>query len=218
MKNKKLILSQFIQLCQQTFLHLVNKYSDDKELSNNLWLEIFTKYSEPKRHYHTISHLQAIIIDLTEVKNKIVNWDTTLFAVFYHEIIYKASSNTNEADSTKLAKQRLSELRYPAEKIAKCANMILATKQHELSEDSDTNYLIDADLAILGGNPYDYQKYTEQIREEYSIYPDFMYNPGRKKALQHFLQMDAIYKTNHFFKKYEKAARINISNELEELE
>lgn len=200
-----------------TFLQLVNKYSKDKELATNLWLEIFTKYSDSKRQYHTIDHLEAIIVDLTEVKDKIEDWDTTLLAVFYHDIIYKASSSTNEGDSAKLAMQKLSEIGYPAEKIAKCANLILATKLHELSEDNDTNYLIDTDLAILGRGQYEYQKYTEQIREEYSIYPDFMYNNGRKKALQHFLQMDAIYKTEYFSKKYEKQARLNINNELEAL-
>jgi predicted metal-dependent HD superfamily phosphohydrolase len=200
-----------------TFLQVVNKYSNNTELATNLWLEIFTKYSDPKRQYHTIEHLEAIIVDLIKVKDKIEDWDTTLLAVFYHDIIYKASSSTNEGDSAKLAMQKLSEIGYPAEKIAKCANMILATKLHELSEDNDTNYLIDADLAILGKGQFDYQKYTEQIREEYSIYPDFMYNNGRKKALQHFLQMSTIYKTEYFFNKYEKQARLNISNELDEL-
>jgi predicted metal-dependent HD superfamily phosphohydrolase len=197
-----------------TFLQLVNKYSSDNELATNLWLEIFTKYSEPKRHYHTIGHLEAMIANLNEVKANITDWDTTLFAVFYHDIIYKASSSTNEGDSAKLAMKKLSEIGYPAEKVAKCANMIMATKQHELSEDNDTNYLTDADLAILGSTQYDYQKYTEQIREEYSIFPDFMFNNGRKKALQHFLQLDVIYKTDHFFKKYEKEARTNIKSEL----
>ena len=141
-----------------TFLQLVNKYSKDKELSTNLWLEIFTKYSEPKRQYHTIDHLEAIISDLTEVKSRVSDWDTMLFTVFYHDIIYKASSNTNEGDSAKLAMQRLSEIGYPAEKVAKCANMILSTKKHEQSEDSDTNYLIDTDLAILGKSSYAYRK------------------------------------------------------------
>ncbi|MET0944884.1 MAG: hypothetical protein ABWY22_05720 [Flavobacterium sp.] len=197
------------------FLQLVNKYSNNNELATNLWLEIFTKYSESKRHYHTIDHLEAMIIDLKEVKHKIADWDTTLFAVFYHDIIYKASSSSNEADSAKLAIQKLSEIGYPAEKAAKCGKIILATKLHEKSDDNDTNYLIDADLSILGKSPYDYQKYTEQIREEYSIYPDFMYTSGRKKALQHFLQMETIYKTEHFFKKYERQARLNISNEIE---
>lgn len=72
------------------FLQLVNKYSNNNELATNLWLEIFTKYSEPKRHYHTITHLEAFINDLKEVKDHIEDWDTTLFAVFYHDIIYKA--------------------------------------------------------------------------------------------------------------------------------
>jgi predicted metal-dependent HD superfamily phosphohydrolase len=200
-----------------TFLQLINKYSKNTELATNLWLEIFTKYSEPKRQYHTIDHLEAIITDLNEVKGKIDDWDTTLFAVFYHDIIYKASSKTNEADSSKLAKKRLSEIDLSNDKIDKCLAMILATKQHLPSEDSDTNYLLDADLAILGKNPEDYQKYSNQIREEYTIYADFMYNSGRKKALQYFLEMEAIYKTEHFFKKYEEQARINIKNELDNL-
>lgn len=197
-----------------TFLHFVKQYSKDHELANNLWLEIFTKYSEPKRHYHTIDHLEAMIAELKEVKTNIEDWDTILFAAFYHDIIYKASANSNEEDSAKVAMQRLSNIKYPAEKIAKCAQLIIATKQHELSKDNDTNFLTDADLSILGKSPDVYQKYTEQIREEYTIYPDFMYTSGRKKALQHFLQMSSIYKTEYFNNKYEKQARINLNNEL----
>ncbi|WP_291130968.1 hypothetical protein [Flavobacterium sp. UBA7682] len=198
-----------------TFLQLVKKYSKDHELANNLWLEIFTKYSESKRHYHTVDHLEAMITDLKAVQDKIEDWDTTLFAVFYHDIIYKASSITNEGDSAKLAMHRLSEIGYAADQIAKCANMILATKLHELSADSDTNFLTDADLSILGKNAEDYQKYTEQIREEYTLYPDFMYTSGRKKALQHFLQMESIYKTEYFQRKYGIEAKTNIENELQ---
>ena len=197
-----------------TFLHLVKQYSKDHELANNLWLEIFTKYSEPKRHYHTIDHLEAMITELKEVKTNIEDWDTILFAAFYHDIIYKASANSNEEDSAKVAMQRLSSIRYPAEKIAKCAQLIIATKQHELSKDNDTNFMTDADLSILGKSPDVYLKYTEQIREEYTIYPDFMFTSGRKKALQHFLQMSSIYKTEYFSSKYEKQSRINLSDEL----
>lgn len=52
------------------FLQLVKKYTNNHELSNNLWLEIFTKYSEPKRHYHTIDHLKNMLRDLNEVKRQ----------------------------------------------------------------------------------------------------------------------------------------------------
>jgi predicted metal-dependent HD superfamily phosphohydrolase len=200
-----------------TFLKLVKKYSNNNELANNLWLEIFTKYSDAKRQYHTIDHLEAMISILNEVKKSIEDWDTTLFALFYHDVIYKASSSSNEADSAKLAMERLSTIAYPANKIAKCANMILATKQHLTSEDNDTNFLLDADLAILGTNEEDYQKYKDQIREEYSVYPDFMYNAGRRKTMQQFLNRDTIYKTAYFINKFNQQAKNNIERELLEL-
>lgn len=200
-----------------TFLKLVKKYSNNNELANNLWLEIFTKYSEAKRQYHTIAHLEAMISNLNEVKENIEDWDTTLFAVFYHDVIYKASSSSNEADSAKLAMERLSTIAYPANKIAKCANMILATKQHLISEDNDTNFLLDADLAILGTSEEEYQKYKDQIREEYSVYPDFMYNSGRRKTMQQFLNRDTIYKTAYFINKFNHQAKTNIERELLEL-
>ncbi len=201
-----------------TFLQLVKKHSKDHELANNLWLEIFTKYSEPKRQYHTATHLETMLVELKEIKDSILDWDTTLLALYYHDIIYKVSSGTNESDSARLATKRLSEIGYCSDKVAKCNKMILATKLHELSEDSDTNYLLDADLAILGKSPDEYQKYTEQIREEYTIYPDFMYTSGRKKVLHHYMQMKSIYKTPYFINKYETRARLNIANEIDVLD
>jgi len=199
------------------FLHLVTKYSKDQALANNLWLEIFTKYSEPKRHYHTTIHLENLITDLKEVQGQITDRDSMLFAVYYHDIIYKASSNSNEEDSAKIAEERLGEIGYPADKIAKCTKMILATKLHKHSEDADTNLLTDADLSILGKSPDEYLKYAEKVRKEYVIYPDFVYKPGRKKVLNHFLEMEKIYKTDYFFNRYETQARINLQSELEEL-
>jgi predicted metal-dependent HD superfamily phosphohydrolase len=41
---------------------------------------------------------------------------------------------------------------------------------------------LDADLSILGKDLDTYLAYTKMIRKEYSIYPDFLYKPGRKKG------------------------------------
>ena len=93
----------------------------------------------------------------------------------------------------------------------------MATKLHGLNTDSDTNYFMDADLAILGADDDLYNLYTRQIRKEYKFYPDLLYKPGRRKVLQHFLQMDSIYKTSYFKDKYEWQARKNIKRELMDL-
>ena len=90
------------------------------------------------------------------------------------------------------------------DKVELCKNQILATKSHIKSTDRDTNYLTDADLSVLGQNWQTYSLYYKNVRKEYSIYPDFVYNPGRKKVLNHFLSMDKIFKTDFFYKKFER--------------
>lgn len=198
-----------------TFLKLVASFTPDNTLANNLWLEIFTRYSDPKRHYHTITHLESMINELEKVKSEIADWEVTLFAVFYHDIVYDATSNTKEKDSAAIAHTRLTQIGLCQTRIEKCVQMILATKEHKSTPDKDTCFLLDADLSILGAAPPDYQQYAHQIRSEYAIYPDFLYNNGRKKVLRHFLAMKAIFKTAQFQNRLEAAARKNIMWELE---
>lgn len=204
-------------MLQQTFINLTHKNIDNNELSEKFWNEIQSHYSEKGRHYHSLTHLQNLFDVLAEVKVYIDDWDIVLFALFYHDIIYKVTSSNNEEKSAELAALRLSELSLPQQRIGKCQSMILATKKHTLSTDNDTNYFTDADLSILGQSRNAYITYTQQVRKEYSIYPDFLYNPGRKKVLQHFLQMDRIFKTEYFFENFERQARENLHLELQTL-
>jgi predicted metal-dependent HD superfamily phosphohydrolase len=199
----------------ETFHTLLNKYSDDARVIQKMWHEISVNYSAPQRHYHTLSHLENLITELQFVSDKIFDWDTLLFAVFYHDLIYKSTSSKNEEESAEIASRRLSEIGYPTAKITKCLDMIIATKGHSVSNDPDTNFFIDADLSILGKNWDAYSTYMKQIRKEFAVYPNLIYNPGRKKVLRHFLEMEKIFKTDHFSGKYEVQARQNILKELE---
>lgn len=198
----------------QNFKDLFQKYNQDNSLQENLWLEIETYYTSKKRHYHTLSHLENLFQELLSIQEKFENWETVQFSIFYHDMIYNASRNDNEEKSAILAIERLKEIGISEAEILKCHHQILMTKSHEIS-DSDTNYFTDADLSILGKSWETYEEYFKQIRKEYRIYPDFMYNRGRKKALKHFLEMERIFKTDYFFEKYEKQARQNLKNELE---
>ena len=201
-------------LVKETFNSLLSKHSTNTELNETLWQEIESNYTHKKRHYHSLSHLENLLNQLTEIKSQIQDWDTLLFSVFYHDIIYHSKSQKNEENSAELAQKRLAQINYPAHKIQTCFDQIIATKTHKLSPNNDTNLFTDADLSILGTDWKDYEKYTNQIRLEYSIYPDFVYKPGRKKVLRHFLEMARIFKTDYFYSKFEKQARLNLNQEL----
>ena len=196
------------------FSNLISKFSNDEKLKLDYWNEIEKSYSHKSRKYHNLTHLENMILELESVKDEISDYDALLFSVLYHDIIYKATSKDNEEKSAEIAKKRLEKIDISSEKIINISNQILATRSHKRSDDSDTNFLLDADLAILGKDWKVYEQYTQQIRKEYSIYPYFLYNPGRKKVLTHFLEFDEIFKTSYFKEKYEKVARENIKREI----
>ncbi|OCA77842.1 hypothetical protein BBH99_10805 [Chryseobacterium contaminans] len=189
-------------------------FTKDVELINTLWKEIETKYAEKGRHYHNLLHLENMFRELEDVKGNISDFTTVSFSVFYHDIVYNASSKSNEEKSALKATERLTEIGVYQRDIITVSNQILATKHHQKSEDEDTNYLLDADLSILGKDLDTYLAYTRMIRKEYSIYPDLLYKPGRKKVLQHFLELDSIFKTGYFKEKYEVQAKSNIAAEI----
>lgn len=196
------------------FSELISVYSNDEQLMESYWNEIEEKYTSKKRYYHNLTHLENMIAELEAVKNDIADYDAVLFSVFYHDIIYKATAKDNEEKSAEKAKACLEKLNLDTDRIAKIYNQIIATKAHQESEDLDTNFLLDADMAILGKEWNQYHEYAKQVRKEYAIYPDFMYNPGRKKVLIHFLEFEEIYKTDFFKDKYETPARANIKKEI----
>jgi predicted metal-dependent HD superfamily phosphohydrolase len=198
----------------ETFQQLTAIYNSEAHLTDELWNEIENSYSHQGRYYHTLHHLENMFYELSHVETNIKDWNTILFALFYHDIVYKPTSNLNEEKSAELAEARLSEIAYPEQQIKKCKRAILATKTHIESTDSDINYFTDADLCILGQSWENYSTYARNVRKEYSIYPDFIYNRGRKKVLNHFISMERIFKTNFFFQKFEKNARENLMHEL----
>ncbi|TZF95272.1 hypothetical protein FW781_15390 [Chryseobacterium panacisoli] len=199
--------NQFEQLC--------SPFTEDHQLICDLWNEIETKYSEKGRHYHDLLHLANMFRELEAMRVNISDFTAICFSVFYHDIIYDATSKSNEEKSAVKAEKRLAELHLAKDKISLISEQILATKLHQKSDYKDTNYLLDADLSVLGKDFKTYSEYTQNIRKEYSIYPDFLYKPGRKKVLRHFLELESIFKTNYFKDKYEAQARENITKELQ---
>lgn len=201
-------------MLKNTFIDLIANYTKDESLMKELWTEIEKSYSSKSRHYHNLEHLKSLLKELNDVKGKIDNWNCLLFTLFYHDAVYNARRSDNEEKSAELAIKRMKQISVDTETIERCKLQIEVTKTHVKSEDTDANYFTDADLSILGRDWATYTTYTENVRKEYSIYPDLVYKPGRKKVLQHFLSMDRIFKTDYFHKKFEAQAKENLQREL----
>jgi len=188
----------------------------DEVLINKAWKDLVDAYSKKARHYHNLEHIFNMISSSVTYAPKLDDLKTIQLSIFYHDYIYSAKRKDNEEKSAIAAENSLLNLDYPRNLIEKCKQYIISTKSHEnLYNSNDLNYLLDFDLEILAAPWPDYEKYTHQIRKEYIFYPDIFYIPGRKKVLEHFLNLPNIYKTSDFSNNYELRARQNLKNELE---
>ena len=95
-------MAQRLMILEQVFTELLNRYTNDRKLITQLWSDINKHYSNKHRHYHNLSHLDHLLEQLIEVKNAITDWNTILFSLFYHDVIYKPLRKDNEEKSAAL--------------------------------------------------------------------------------------------------------------------
>lgn len=205
MKNKG-IKSEWLKL----FNH------DTKERALIILNKCITKYEDNNRNYHNLNHINYLFklinsFELTLVENRIL-----LHSALFHDVIYSPYSKTNEELSAEFAESSLKALKGSEAIISKVKEIILATKNHQ-SSDRLSQLFLDMDRAILGSTPHSYAIYCNQIKQEYSKIPSFIYRRNRKLFLNQTLSQNRIFYTSHFFTKYENQARENMLNELNQL-
>lgn len=198
---------------QQLFTELLTKIGFTTDAVLMRWNELKKAYSHKSRQYHNLKHLEEMIASFEAYKNELQFPDEVLYAIFYHDYIYNSTRKDNELRSAEFAVKILPNAATVNKDVV--FDLIMATKNHQSKNTEDEKWLIDFDLKILSKDWEDYSIYFQQIRKEYSIYPDFLYNPGRKKALQHFLEHDYIYQTETFRNLYERQAKRNIQKEID---
>lgn len=205
---------------KKQWLHLASKYSNDAGLIESLFLEIERSYTSAGRHYHNIRHIADLLYLSNQYHNFLKDKDTVDFSIFYHDFVYKVSRSDNENKSAFAAKTKLPLLTLPPDKVESVSNYITSTKSHQLSHqntDSDLSWFLDFDMSILAVEWEKYFEYSQLIRKEYRLYPEFLYRQGRKKFLQKYLKAEFIFHTPLFRRYYEQQARENMLKELEEL-
>lgn len=186
-------------------------------IKNEYYQELTSLYNSKNRIYHNLNHIEALLKFSEEYKHLLNSPETIDFTIWYHDAIYDASKSNNEEKSAELAKLHLTQLGLSKQLIENCYKLIIATQTHTLNNSLnsfDAQFLLDIDLSILAAERKQYIEYTQQIRKEYKMHPDSLYNEGRKKVLKHFLEMENIYKTELFQNLWEEKAKENISYEM----
>jgi predicted metal-dependent HD superfamily phosphohydrolase len=178
-------------------------------------------YREPHRRYHTTEHLAHVldVVDLLETEAQ--QAEAVRYAAWFHDAVYEIGVDTrlsNEERSARLAEAVLGELGSPPELSAEVGRLVRRTADHRIGP-SDRNgaVLCDADLAILGAESADYQRYAARVREEYRAIPGPAFRSGRATILRDLLGRDTIYRTGRARELFEVAARENLAEEIARL-
>ena len=203
------------------WINLVSNFSDDQRQIIDTFDKILTFYNSLGRYYHNLSHIGDMLTEAKKFIGMIDDYDSILFAIWFHDIIYDTKRSDNEEKSSEFAEKFLKNINYDVEKKKKVINLILKTRNHshiDLNEDYDVKVFLDLDLLILGTNDELYRKYAENVRKEYSFVPDKIYVKERIKLLETFLNQEYIFKIERFRKQFEQMARKNIKSEINTLQ
>lgn len=190
------------------------------EIEQTIWTTIESRYCEPVRAYHTLEHINDLIIISRQFRTEFSDYTSVLLAIIFHDIVYDPKSNTNEENSADLFSEFLGDYLHKS-LMTKTVNCILATKSHLPGEDSDHDLLLflDLDMSILGREREKYCSYAAKIRKEYSHVEERAFNIGRSNFLRKTLQSSHhIFLTEKFQSLMESKARSNLEWEINSLE
>ncbi|MDQ0934501.1 HD domain-containing protein [Streptomyces turgidiscabies] len=186
---------------------------------------LLARYQESQRRYHTLTHLTAVLdhIDVLELALEQAGTpapDLALvrLAAWFHDAVYAPDRSENEERSARLAERALTEAGVSPAGTAEVARLVRLTVTHAPEPDDLAGQMLcDADLAILAAPADTYAAYTAAVREEYAFVPEDAFRAGRAAVLRQLLDLPRLFWTPYGTERWEKAARDNITAELEHL-
>jgi predicted metal-dependent HD superfamily phosphohydrolase len=186
--------------------------------------DLLARHREPHRRYHTATHVMWVLRHIDHIvgagderwMSPHVDRDAVRLAALYHDVVYDVHRSDNEVVSADLAARVANELGWQDDRCAAVHRLVLATAGHAPAAD-DEAVLVDADLAVLGGEPKDYAAYVGGVRAEYAHVPADQWRAGRAEVLRRFLDMPRLFTTDVMHGEREARAKANLTAELASL-
>jgi predicted metal-dependent HD superfamily phosphohydrolase len=181
--------------------------------------ELERRWAEPHRRYHTGAHLEAVLRDSAWLADEVgldaVDRAVLTLAACAHDVVYDAVPGEDERASADWARQQLTDCGVPRAAVERVAGLVLATVAHDAAaDDPAAAVLLDADLAVLAGQPSDYARYAAAVRQEYAAVADADFRAGRARVLAALLERTPLFRTAPARQRWEEAARRNVAAEL----
>lgn len=177
----------------------------------DLLLELTRRYTEPHRRYHDLRHVADMLCKGAGLNLS----DEQVMAIWFHDAVYDPGSDSNEAESARLAVARLSALGWDDDRVMTVERIVLDTDGHVPSIE-ESRKVIDLDLSTLGGTWEQYRLNGQRIREEFAQVSDKDWNKGRGKWLKGMLGRERLFWTP-WGAPLEDQARANLQRDLDSL-
>lgn len=179
-------------------------------------------YATPPRAYHGYPHVRAVLLHCQAVADGPgwVHPREVQLAALYHDAIYEAGRNDNEARSAALARAQVERwLPGAGVDVARIEQLILLTARHgtlgAADVDPEAALFLDCDMAILGAPPDVFDAYDRGIAEEYAgNVPGFLFRLNRRRFLKHLLRSPRIFLSDFFHQRLDAPARANLRRRL----
>lgn len=196
-------MQQYLSTLEKSWfaLHQYYHFSEPQKVFNKL----IAAYNEKQRAYHTLQHLYECLVLVDSIRADLNDANAVELALWFHDAVYDPQAKDNELKSAELFEKYMAQ-DLSVEIVEKIKRWIIATQNHELTNELDLQFLLDIDLAILATSPARFAEYEQQIQQEYAWVDSDVYSIKRKEVLAHFYQTESLYQTEHFQQSFERKA------------
>lgn len=215
-------MSEAAAAVRQAWIAAVAGAGGDPDVAAETADDLLAAYGSAARHYHGPAHVRDVLVAINAVTEHAQLSDedraATVLAGCAHDVVYDGRPGEDERASAMWAGEALLRAASPATLVARVQQLVLVTADHVPPPGDDAAaVLTDADLAILGSAPEDYDAYAAGVRAEYAHLPDDDWRRGRAEVLRGLLTRDPLYATAAGRQRWEAAARANLDRELDAL-
>ncbi len=178
---------------------------------DDLGRRLILTWSAPERVYHGTTHLLACLNTWRQLGGKA---RPEALALWFHDLIHHNQPGLDEQASAAAAATELGKVGLTPSEVDEVARLVLTTLDHRPAPDDHAAARVcDADLAILGAAPSQYQASVVALRAEFAGLDGDEWQAMRLRQVQALREREPLFSTALGAQLWEASARRNLQAE-----